>query len=33
MSIEYDADAEAVEAWNKRTNTKGEAWECQGNRG
>lgn len=29
----YDGKAQAIEAWNRRANTKDEAWECQGNIG
>lgn len=31
--IETCALNDAVEAWNRRVNTKDEAWECQGNIG
>lgn len=29
----YELKSKAVEAWNKRADTKDEAWQCQGNIG
>lgn len=29
----YDGRAQVIEAWNRRANTKDEAWRCQGNIG
>lgn len=30
---QYDGKAQAIEAWNRRADTKDEAWVCQGNIG